>query len=104
LRSGCAHWDLDCEEEAAGEEAEEAEEAEEEENSSVYLTTLTWQVGKKPHKSHVSAHLGSPRGTSLQSAAPGAFAPCAAWPQDLEGRGAGDGAGSVGGGAAATWP
>jgi len=23
---GCAHWDLDCEEEAAGEEAEEAEE------------------------------------------------------------------------------
>jgi len=26
--SGCAHWDLDCEEEAAGEEAEEAEEAE----------------------------------------------------------------------------
>jgi len=25
-RSGCAHWDLDCEEEAAGEEAEEAEE------------------------------------------------------------------------------
>ena len=30
-RSGCAHWDLDCEEEAAGEEAEEAEEAEEEE-------------------------------------------------------------------------
>ena len=39
-RSGCAHWDLDCEEEAAGEEAEveaEAEEAEaeeEEENSS----------------------------------------------------------------------
>ena len=37
LRSGSAHWDLDCEEEAAGEEAEEAEEveeAEEEENSS----------------------------------------------------------------------
>ena len=33
-RSGCAHWDLDCEEEAAGEEAEEAMEAEEEENSS----------------------------------------------------------------------
>ena len=34
-RSGSAHWDLDCEEEAAGEEAEEAEvEAEEEENSS----------------------------------------------------------------------
>ena len=39
-RSGCAHWNLDCEEEAAGEEAEEAEEAmeaeeaEEEENSS----------------------------------------------------------------------
>ena len=37
-RSGCAHWDLDWEEEAAGEEAEEAEveaeEAEEEENSS----------------------------------------------------------------------
>ena len=33
LRSGSAHWDLDCEEEA--EEAEvEAEEAEEEENSS----------------------------------------------------------------------
>jgi len=30
-RSGCAHWDLDCEEEAAGEEAEEAMEAEEEE-------------------------------------------------------------------------
>ena len=26
LRSGSAHWDLDCEEEAAGEEAEEAEE------------------------------------------------------------------------------
>ena len=25
-RSGCAHWDLDCEEEAAGEEAEEEEE------------------------------------------------------------------------------
>ena len=47
LRSGSAHCnlelavevrlcplDLDCEEEAAGEEAEEAEEAEEEENSS----------------------------------------------------------------------
>ena len=36
-RSGCAHWDLDCEEEAAGEEAEveaEAEEAEEEEENS----------------------------------------------------------------------
>ena len=39
-RSGCAHRDLDCEEEAAGEEAEEAEveaeeaEEEEEENSS----------------------------------------------------------------------
>ena len=32
-RYGCAHWDLDCEEEAAGEEAEGAEEAEEEENS-----------------------------------------------------------------------
>ena len=31
LRSGSAHCDLDCEEEAAGEEAEEAEE---EENSS----------------------------------------------------------------------
>ncbi|CAL1167278.1 unnamed protein product [Cladocopium goreaui] len=31
IPSGCAHWDLDCEEEAAGEEAEEAEEAEEEE-------------------------------------------------------------------------
>ena len=49
-RSGCAHWDLDCEEEAAGEEAEEAMEAEEEEeeNSSdkIYITTLTWQVGK----------------------------------------------------------
>ena len=40
-RSGCAHWDLDCEEEAAGEEAEEAEEypeeAEEEEKSSVEI-------------------------------------------------------------------
>ena len=34
LRSGCAHWDLDCEEEAAGEEAEEAMEAEEEEENS----------------------------------------------------------------------
>ena len=40
LRSGSAHWDLDCEEEVVGEEAEEAEveaeeaEAEEEENSS----------------------------------------------------------------------
>ena len=35
-RSGCAHWDLDCEEDAAGEEAEEeeAEEAEEEEENS----------------------------------------------------------------------
>ena len=33
----CAHWDLDCEEEAAGEEAEEAEEAEEEEKSSVKI-------------------------------------------------------------------
>jgi len=48
-RSGCAHWDLelavevrlcplgrdlDCEEEAAGEEAEEAMEAEEEEENS----------------------------------------------------------------------
>jgi len=32
-RSCCAHWDLDCEEEAAGEEAEEAEEAEEEKSS-----------------------------------------------------------------------
>ena len=31
LRSGSAHWDLDCEEEA---EEEEAEAAEEEENSS----------------------------------------------------------------------
>ena len=28
LRSGSAHWDLDCEEAAAGEEAEEAEEEE----------------------------------------------------------------------------
>ena len=43
-RSGCAHWDLDCEEEAAGEEAEEVEEAEaeaeaeeEEENSSAKI-------------------------------------------------------------------
>ena len=34
LRSGSAHWDLDCEEEAAGEEAEEAMEAEEEEENS----------------------------------------------------------------------
>ena len=34
-RSGCAHWDRDCEEEAAGEEAEEAEE--EEEKSSVKI-------------------------------------------------------------------
>ena len=36
LRSSSAKWDLDCEEEAAGEEAEEVEEAEaeEEENSS----------------------------------------------------------------------
>jgi len=39
-RSGCAHCDLDCEEEAAGEEAEEAEveaeeaEAQEEEENS----------------------------------------------------------------------
>jgi len=33
-RSGYVHWNLDCEEEAAGEEAQEAEEAEEEENSS----------------------------------------------------------------------
>ena len=36
-RSGCAHWDLDCEEEAAQEvevEADEAEAEEEEENSS----------------------------------------------------------------------
>ena len=35
-RSGSAHWDLDCEEEAAGEEVEEAEaeEEEEQENSS----------------------------------------------------------------------
>ena len=33
-RSGCAHWDLDCEEEA--EEVEEAE-AEEEEESSVKI-------------------------------------------------------------------
>ena len=35
-RPGCARWDLDCEEEAAGEEAEEAMEVEEaeEENSS----------------------------------------------------------------------
>ena len=43
-RSGCAHWDhwdLDCEEEAAGEEAEE------ENSSDINLTTLTWQVGKK---------------------------------------------------------
>jgi len=43
LRSGSAHWDLDCEEEAAGEEAEaaeeaeEAEEVEEEEKSSVKI-------------------------------------------------------------------
>ena len=44
-RSGSAHWDLDCEEEAAGEEAEvEAEEAEEEEENSsdkIYLLMLT---------------------------------------------------------------
>ena len=33
-RSGCANWDLDCEEEAAGEEVEEAKEAEEEEEKS----------------------------------------------------------------------
>ena len=35
-RSGCAHWDLDCEEEEEDEEEEEAEEEdeEEEENSS----------------------------------------------------------------------
>ena len=35
-RSGCAHWELDCEEEEAEEEAEEDAEAdeEEEENSS----------------------------------------------------------------------
>ena len=48
-RSRCAHWDLDCEEEAAGEEAEEAEEAEEEEESSSdkILKTLTWQVVNK---------------------------------------------------------
>ena len=32
LRSGCAHWDLDCEEEE--DEEDEEEEAEEEENSS----------------------------------------------------------------------
>ena len=25
-RSGCAHWDLDCKEEAAGEEADETQE------------------------------------------------------------------------------
>jgi len=39
LRSGSAHWDLDCEEEAAGEEAEEAEEypEAEEEKSSVKI-------------------------------------------------------------------
>jgi len=34
LRSGSAHCNLDCEEEAAGDEAEEAEEAEEEEENS----------------------------------------------------------------------
>ena len=33
-RSGRAHWDLDCDKKAAGEEAEEAEEAEEEEENS----------------------------------------------------------------------
>ena len=44
LMSGSALWDLDCEEEAAGEEAEEVEEAEaeaeaeeEEENSSAKI-------------------------------------------------------------------
>ena len=36
-RSSCAHWDLDCEEEATGEEAEEAGEEEEEEKSSVKI-------------------------------------------------------------------
>ena len=33
-RSGCVHWDLDCEEEAEEDEEEEDAEAEEEENSS----------------------------------------------------------------------
>ena len=44
-RSGCAHWDLDCEEEAAGEEAEEEEE---EEKSSVknLANPSPGQVGK----------------------------------------------------------
>ena len=40
-RSGCAHWDLDCEEEAAGEEVEE-------ENSSdkiiITLTSGRWGI------------------------------------------------------------
>ena len=34
LRSGSAHWDLDCEEEAGKEMEEEGAEEEEEENSS----------------------------------------------------------------------
>ena len=33
-RSGCAHWDLNCEEEEEDEEEEDAEAEEEEENSS----------------------------------------------------------------------
>jgi len=41
-RSGCARWDLDCEEEMAGEEAEE-----EEEKNSIKIYTLTWQMGNK---------------------------------------------------------
>ena len=44
LRSGCAHWDLDCEEEAAGEEAEE------ENSSDKIYKTLTWQVGNNTGK------------------------------------------------------
>ena len=37
LRSGSAHWDLNCEEEAAGEEAEETEEAEEAKSNNPHL-------------------------------------------------------------------
>ena len=55
-RSGCAHWDLDCEEEAAGEEAEEAEEAEEEENSSDKSNNPHLAGGEKTKALNMGTH------------------------------------------------
>jgi hypothetical protein len=45
-RSGCAHWDLDCEEEEAEEMEEEDTEAERR-RTALIKSNITWQVGKK---------------------------------------------------------